>query len=128
MTPTSLALGALVLALSAGIQWFRAVYKVALPTSRAGYLLMMLVTTVAATAALLMGVGWLGGIAAGVALSIAGFFFLTVAISKQVTGEDAIAMGDPLPHFTATDENGEQFDSQALAGNPVLIKFFRGHW
>lgn len=128
MTPTYIALGALALAIAAATRWFRAVHNVKLPNSRMGYLFVMLIVTVAAIASLVAGVGWLGGIAAGIAVVIAGFFFLTVAISKQVTGTGAIAVGDSLPGFTAIDENGEQFDSAVLAGNPVLIKFFRGHW
>lgn len=128
MTATYLALGALALAIATGVLWFRAVYAVALPKNRLGYLLVMLAAAATAMAALVTGEGWPGGVAAGITLLVAGFFFLTVAISKQVTGEGAITVGDPLPHFIATDENGEQFDSQALAGNPVLIKFFRGHW
>ena len=36
--------------------------------------------------------------------------------------------GDTIPDFTALDEFGQTFDSSALAGHPVLIKFFRAHW
>ncbi|MFK7974862.1 MAG: hypothetical protein AB8C02_01925 [Halioglobus sp.] len=128
MTATTLALGSLAIALAAGVQWFRAVHRVAIPENRSGYLLVMLVSALTGIAAFMLGVGWVGGIAAGLAVTIACFFFLTVAISRQVAAQDAIAVGDKLPHFTATDENGEQFDSLALTGNPVLIKFFRGHW
>jgi peroxiredoxin len=51
-----------------------------------------------------------------------------VSISRQQLGDDAIAVGSTIPSFTATDEHGKIFDSQSLAGQPVLIKFFRGHW
>jgi hypothetical protein len=128
MTALYLALGALALAIVTAVRWFRAVYQVALPRSRTGYLLAMFCVALASVAALAGSPGIAGGVAAGVALVIAAFFFLTVAISRQVTGKQAITVGSAIPHFTATDENGEHFDSLVLAGNPALIKFFRGHW
>lgn len=128
MSAMTLGCGALALALVAAVQWFRAVHQVALPQRRTGYMLIMLAVSAAAAIALTNSPGWLGGAAAVIALTIAGLFLLTVAISKQVTADDAIKVGDTIPAFTATDENGESFDSIALAGNPALIKFFRGHW
>jgi cytochrome oxidase Cu insertion factor (SCO1/SenC/PrrC family) len=56
------------------------------------------------------------------------FFLLTVAIGSQKVTDDAIEVGATIPSFTATDEHGQTFDSQSLAGHPALIKFFRGHW
>ena len=56
------------------------------------------------------------------------FFAFTVAIGKQKVGDRAIRVGDTIPDFTALDEFGQTFDSSALAGHPVLIKFFRAHW
>jgi len=37
-------------------------------------------------------------------------------------------VGDQIPYFTAIDDEGVRFESDALAGTPVLIKFFRAHW
>lgn len=128
MTASYIAFGSLALALAAGVHWFRAIHRVALPKNRTGYLLTMLLAALGAVAALFIGVGWLGGIAASIAIVIPSLFFLLVAISRQDVADDAITVGDSLPHFTATDEYGENFDSLTLAGNPVLIKFFRGHW
>ena len=79
-------------------------------------------------AALVGGPGWLGGVPAGLGVLASVFFLATVVIGGQKVGDGAIHVGASLPHFTATDENGEVFDSQSLAGHPVLIKFFRGHW
>jgi hypothetical protein len=49
------------------------------------------------------------------------------ALRKQGAG-DAIAVGDSLPVFSALDGEGAVFESASLAGSPVLLKFFRGHW
>ena len=53
--------------------------------------------------------------------------YLVSTGAQKVSGE-MINVGDALPAFTALDENGESFDSSSLAGKPVLLKFFRGHW
>ena len=79
-------------------------------------------------AALAVGAGWLGGVPAALAILIGAFFLFTVGISRQEVAQDAIVVGATLPSFTATDENDQLFDSSSLAGSPVLIKFFRGHW
>ena len=39
-----------------------------------------------------------------------------------------VKLGDPLPAFTALDDEEEKFDIRSLAGTPLLLKFFRGHW
>jgi cytochrome oxidase Cu insertion factor (SCO1/SenC/PrrC family) len=72
--------------------------------------------------------GWLVGIPAVFSIVVALFFSITFAIGGQFVGPSVIAVGATLPTFTAIDENGETFDSVNLAGNPVLIKFFRGLW
>ena len=53
--------------------------------------------------------------------------YLVSTGAQKVSGE-MINVGDALPAFTALDEQGESFDSSSLAGKPVLLKFFRGHW
>jgi peroxiredoxin len=39
-----------------------------------------------------------------------------------------IRVGDLVPAFEAPDEHGALFRSSSLNGEPLLIKFFRGHW
>ena len=56
------------------------------------------------------------------------FFCLLVFISPQKVADDAIAVGERLREFTAQDANGEVFSMSSVAGKPVLLKFFRGHW
>jgi peroxiredoxin len=59
---------------------------------------------------------------------VSAFFLFSIAIGDQKLADDAIQVGATIPAFTATDEHGHTFDSQSLAGHPVLIKFFRAHW
>ena len=47
---------------------------------------------------------------------------------KQSVGSNPIKVGDTLPKFAGIKDDGNDFESEALAGQPVLIKFFRGHW
>ena len=72
--------------------------------------------------------GLLGGVPAGIGAAAATFFLFTVAIGNQKVAAGAIQAGDAIPRFSAIDEHGQTFDSESLAGHPVLIKFFRGHW
>jgi hypothetical protein len=72
--------------------------------------------------------GMFGGILAGVSLAIASAFLILSSMAAQSAQSPALAVGDPILEFSATDENGEIFDSASLRGRPVLLKFFRGHW
>jgi len=116
-----------VVALSLGL-WIRALKRVEIPENRGGFVAAWVVAAGLGLAALAGQPGWLGALLAGCAVFVSGFFLFTVAIGAQKVGADAIRVGDRIPDFTATDEKGEPFDSKSLAGHPVLIKFFRGHW
>ena len=60
--------------------------------------------------------------------SLGGLLFLVLyALSKQGVG-DPIVIGDQMPGFSALDGESQAFESESLAGSPVLLKFFRGHW
>ena len=108
--------------------WFRALKRVEIPQNRSGFVATWLVAAVLAVTALAGEPGWLGGVPAGFAVFLSTFFLFTVLISAQKLSDDAIRVGATIPTFTATDEHGQTFDSRSLAGHPVLIKFFRGHW
>ena len=116
-----------VVALSLGL-WIRALKRVEIPENRSGFVAAWVVAAGLGLAALAGQPGWLGALLAGCAVFVSAFFLFTVAIGAQKVGANAIRVGDTIPDFTATNEKGETFDSKSLAGHPVLIKFFRGHW
>lgn len=108
--------------------WTRAIRNVAIPDNRIGFIALWF-------GAFLLGVlslfqpdaFWLSYIIGTLATLGGGLFCVLYALNKQ--GEDnPIRVGDPMPQFSGTDGERNLFDSTELAGNPVLIKFFRGHW
>ena len=119
---------ALVLAVATAALWFHQIDRVAIPENRTAFVVFFLASVALGVGAFVVGVRWLGGVAAVLGILIGGFFPLSIAISRQEVAANAIAVGDTIPHFAALDENGERFDSDSLRGHPVLIKFFRGHW
>ena len=118
---------ALLVVVTAGVLWFRAVRGVRLPWNRTGFVSVFLAAAALAVAAFMLDVGWTR-IPAGIAIFGAGFFLFSVSISRQKLASDAISVGATLPEFSAVDGDGETFESASLAGRPVLLKFFRGHW
>jgi hypothetical protein len=65
---------------------------------------------------------------AGWAIGLGLLMLYLVSTGRQRVGDESINVGDLLPSFSAFDENGDKFDSASLDGQPVLLKFFRGHW
>ena len=55
-------------------------------------------------------------------------FFFLLSQRKTPVGKITVGVGDRLPAFAAVESTGEPFESQSLAGQHVLFKFFRGHW
>jgi cytochrome oxidase Cu insertion factor (SCO1/SenC/PrrC family) len=123
-----LGLAALGVVVVAGFFWVRALQRVEIPANRGAFVAAAVLAAILGVLALASGPGWLGGIAAGLAVLVSAFFLFSIAIGDQKLAEDAIQVGATIPAFTATDEHGQTFDSQSLAGHPVLIKFFRAHW
>ncbi len=128
MNGTALGFVALLGIVCSGVLWFRAMGAVSLPANRSGFVAAWLGCGALGIAAIAQGPGWVGGVPAVLSIIGASFFLFTVTISRQQVKADAIRVGATLPDFSAADENGEAFDSSSLAGHPVLIKFFRGHW
>jgi hypothetical protein len=128
MTDTYLGFASLAVLATSLILWFRAMGRLAIPQNRAGYLASWALAAALGVTALLGGPGWLGGVPAGIGAFASLTFLLLVSISRQKLGNEAIMVGATIPDFTAVDEHGQTFDSQSLAGHPVLIKFFRAHW
>ena len=128
MSSTALGFAALLLLVGSVVLWFRALGAVRIPENRSGFVTVWLAAGALGVAALVAGGGWVGGVPAVLAIVGAAFFCFTVSISRQDVAADVIAVGATLPDFTAIDENGQVFEASSLAGRPVLIKFFRGHW
>lgn len=69
-------------------------------------------------------------LAGTVALAIGVVFFL-MWYRKKIGGRplpDDLRPGKPLPYFRATDEQGNELDSECLKGKPTVILFVRGNW
>ncbi len=123
-----LGFAALMLVAGAAALWFRRAMGVRLPENRSGFVAAWLGGALLGVVALVQGVGLLGGIAAGLAIFLGAFLCFLVSISAQKLAADAIGVGATLPDFNAPDENGETFELSGIAGKPLLLKFFRGHW
>jgi len=68
-----------------------------------------------------------GGIAAAIAFTGIG----ALIMRKKMGGRSmppALRPGQPLPAFSAVDENGEKRQSSELRGRPSVILFVRGNW
>jgi hypothetical protein len=128
MSVTALGFLALLLAVGSAVFWFRLAFALRLPENTTAFVLVWVACTSLGVIALAQGAGWLGGVPAGLAIAIGGFFLFTVVIGPQQVAPDAIATGEALRDFSALDENGETFELASTAGRPVLLKFFRGHW
>ncbi|MBL4687772.1 MAG: hypothetical protein JKY37_24490 [Nannocystaceae bacterium] len=61
-------------------------------------------------------------------LMMSGLFFYLLTQRKTPLGEIRIKLGDTLPAFATPDSEGHVFETATLAGQRVLIKFFRGRW
>ena len=116
------------IAVATAIAWFRLADQVAIPEDRTPFIIFFLLAPVAGIAAFILGTRWYGGVAAIPGIVIGLFLPFTVYISPQQVAENPIQVGDQIPYFTAIDDEGVRFESDALAGTPTLIKFFRAHW
>ena len=114
-------------AVTAGL-WFRQVGAVALAEDRALFVVSYLTAFGLGVGAFLAGTRWFGAVPALIAIAIGGFFPFSVAISRQEVATTGIQVGETIPRFEALNRSGESFDSASLSGQPVLMKFFRGHW
>ena len=125
---TTLGLVALALAVATAVVWFRLAQAVAIPEDRSIFVALFLLAPTLGIAAFVARTRWFGGLAAVAAIAIGGFLTFTIAISRQEVAPNGIRVGDTIPHFVALDDRGATWDSDALDGQRVLMKFFRGHW
>ena len=128
MLGATLGVLSLLCVLGTGVAWFKRMKAVAIPENRIGFLSAMTAGLVLGVIAFAQGPGWIGGLPAGLAVLLGGLFCFMFAISQQKGGPGKLRIGDPLPAFSAPDDNGEIFSIASLSGRPFLLKFFRGHW
>jgi hypothetical protein len=120
---------ALVVAVATAALWFRFAYQVRIPENRGAFVAAWLAAAGLGVIALMRGIsGPVGTIPAILAIVLGIFLTFTFLISRQKASAEGLTLGAPLTHFEAHDENEEVFDLASLAGRPVLLKFFRGHW
>ena len=125
---TKLGIAALVLGLGTFFAWFATNNAVGIPENRTFFVASFLLAAALGVGAFIRGTKWYGGVAAVVGILVGLFLPMTVYISPQQLGPNAIQVGDTLPKFSAVDEFGKEFNSESLQGHLVLIKFFRAHW
>ena len=128
MTGTVLGIGALLLVAGTFGLWGQRIKHVQIPADRRGFMAGWAGGAVLGIVALTQDAGWVGGVPAIIAALGGTFLNVLVFVSPQAVGDNAIRVGESLRGFTALDENGDEFSSSSLAGKPVLMKFFRGHW
>lgn len=115
---------ALIIVLVTTVLWFRLAFRVAIPRNPLPFALGWGIGGGLGLLALIVA----GGGAAATATALGFLFLYFVTTGAQRAGGDMVRVGDAIPAFTAIDADGNPFDSRELAGNPALIKFFRGHW
>lgn len=71
--------------------------------------------------------GWIGGTFAVLTL-IGGGAVLYLFSQAPVPVQIALKVGDHAPSFTALDWDGADYDFAPGHGDPLLLKFYRGHW
>jgi hypothetical protein len=123
-----LALLAFALVAASGALWMRRLSQVRTGEVRVFVVAGMALGAVLALAAFAEGPGLAGGVAAGVALVLAGVFLALQPLSGQARVVPAVRVGGPILDFSAPDDRGEPFELATLHGRPFLLKFFRGHW
>jgi len=128
-TGTKLGITALALAVGTVVLWFYLARQVNLPDDRTLFVIAFLTAAALGVSAYVKGTSLAGGFPPAFAILIGLFLPFTIYISPQTLDTaKVIQVGDTIPHFTAVDGKGETFDSDALHGHLVLIKFFRAHW
>lgn len=128
-TGNKLGIVALALAIATAVLWFYMAGYVGIPENRTGFVIVFVGAAALGVFAFVKGTSLVGALPPVVAILIGAFLTMTIYISPQaLDSARSITVGDTIPHFTAPDGNGETFDSAALHGHLVLIKFFRAHW
>ena len=127
---SGLILGLLALGLfaQAGFVWMRSIREVRTGERRSLVLLVVIASLGLALLAFAREPGWIGGVAAGLAIAGGGLFLLLQALCKQTKATPAVVVGREILDFTAPDAEDRPFTLGSMRGRPYLLKFFRGHW
>lgn len=128
MSASVLGFLALALLAQAGFVWTRSIGEVRTGERRPLVLGIVLAGLGLGVLALWQGAGLFGSIAAGLAVALAAVFLTLTVLGRQLRATPAVAVGQPMPEFSAPDAEGQPFSSASLAGRPYLLKLFRGHW
>lgn len=124
----ALAFLAFVIVLAAASYWMWLAFKVRIPHNRIPFMAAWGGGALLGLWTLLTSVTTPSAILALIAVFLGGLLVFFASTSAQMTASRKVGIGDPLPAISAPDENGEVFDTASLAGSPLLLKFFRGHW
>ena len=128
MSGTALGIVALLLVAGAFALWGLRIKRVQIPRNRGGFVACWAGGAALGIFALTQAPGWLGGVPAAIATGAGIFFSVLVFVSPQRVADNVVKVGESLRGFAAPDENGDEFSITSVAGRPVILKFFRGHW
>ena len=108
--------------------WLKKALNQAVPNNLAGLVAGMLLGLGLASFAFAFQTSLLSSVIAAIALVLGAFWCASAVFGGQRTGVPKIIVGQPLPAFSARNEDGSTFHSSEMDGSPYLLKFFRGHW
>lgn len=108
--------------------WLKKALSQAVPANLSGFAAAMILGLALASSAFAFQTS-APSIVIGTISLVLGFFWLaSAAFGGQKTDAPKIIVGQPLPAFSARNEDGSAFHSSEIDGSPYLLKFFRGHW
>lgn len=108
--------------------WLKKALNQAVPNNLAGLIAGMVLGLGLACSAFAFQTSLLSSVIAAIAFVLGGFWCASAVFGGQRTGVPKIIVGQPLPAFSACNEDGSTFHSSEMDGSPYLLKFFRGHW
>ena len=108
--------------------WLKKALNQAVPNNLAGLVAGMLLGLGLASFAFAFQTSLLSSVIAAIARVLGAFWCASAVFGGQRTGVPKIIVGQPLPAFSARNEDGSTFHSSEMDGSPYLLKFFRGHW
>ena len=108
--------------------WFKKAQSQAVPSSVMGFVLAMICGLALAGSAFAFQTSLLSIVIGTIALVLGVFWLASAAFGGQKTDAPKMIVGQPLPAFSALNEDGSTFHTSEMDGSPYLLKFFRGHW
>ena len=108
--------------------WLKKALNQAVPNNLTGLVAGMLLGLGLTSFAFAFQTSLLSSVIAAIAFVLGAFWCASAVFGGQRTGVPKIIVGQPLPAFSARNEDGSTFHSSEMDGSPYLLKFFRGHW